>query len=100
MLPREARSGVCSGPSAGVRPVAEPLCPDADVLLPEADALLPSEDPPRCSGTGCFRGGVGFIGWLGKRRLRESYPAAAGVGAFNRPNRGTTGGYRSAPLSI
>ena len=92
MLPMAARSGVWSGPSPGARPVGEalwpdPLCPDVDALRPEADALLPSEDPPRCSGTGGFRGDVGFIGWLGKRRLRESYPAAGDVGRLTAETR-------------
>jgi len=70
---------VCSGPSAGVRPTAvavgpDTLWPDAlcpEVLCPgvrpEVDALLPSADPPRWSGAGCFRGDVGFTGWLGTR---------------------------------
>jgi hypothetical protein len=38
-----------------------------------AVALFPSGVPLRCSGGG-FRGGVGFIGWLGTRRLKGILP--------------------------
>jgi hypothetical protein len=54
------------------------LRPDADTeaLRGVADALFPSDEPVRCSGLG-FRGGVGFIGWLGTRPSGKSYPRNA-----------------------
>jgi len=72
-----------------LRPLADPLRPEADALPLEtagvlalgADALRASDEPPWSEG-GRLRGDVGFIGWLGTRRLRESYPRGGRLGAF------------------
>ena len=97
MLAIGAEPGVGSwlSPEAA-RPVVLPLRTDADAdaeaLRCVEDAPFPSDEPVRCSGFG-FRGGVGFIGWLGTRPLWKSYPR----NAVYAPE---TGRYRNAPLSI
>src|SRR5262245_37645508 len=71
-----------------LRPDAEPLPLDAGVLPPDADVdpLRGSDEPPR-SEDGGLRD-VGFIGWLGTRRLRESYPRRGRLGASTPQKRG------------
>ena len=101
MLPIE---GVARPDDDPLRPDAEPdpLRPDADALAldtgvapPEADAVFDSDEPPR-SEEGGLREDVGFIGWLGTRRLTESYLGCAPLGGpVPRKAR-----YRSAPPSI
>jgi hypothetical protein len=70
MLPRFAPDpGVRSGRSAEVLPFAA-VAVGVGTL---ADALRPSCELLRGSPPACLRADVGFIGWLGTRRYRESY---------------------------
>src|SRR5947208_2643055 len=90
MLPIEGVARPAGSPEplrpGPLRPLADPLRPEADALPLEtagvlalcADALRASDEP--CSEGGRLRGDGGFIGWLGTRRLRESYPRGGGLG--------------------
>src|SRR5262252_4283507 len=103
MLPMAAPD-LSAGSPEPPRPGADPPCaaavavrPDADVLPPEAEPLRGSEEPPRWSAPGGFRGDVGFMGWLGTRRLTRILPRRGALGTFTGPK---TCPYRSAPRSI